>query len=275
MSRLTSRSVQCLLLIFTATPLAAQTDGVVLERVYRLPGNFGLQGRILDAETREPIRAAAVSLEGAETGTMTDARGVFRLVPPSPGLQMLRLRHIGYASERVAVEARQGEITVLTVALRVKPLPVAEVRVEAERPVGPMADFERRRRSGRGYLMSRNDIDDKRPIHTTDIFVGVPGVEVVQSQLGRILRMRGAAPILHGRGALECQVQYLLDGSPAFTSHPSEPIFVDHLVRPIDIEAIEIYRSPGEIPARFRRPGADCGVVVIWTRDRLPLPGGR
>lgn len=275
MSRITSRSVPCLLLLFAATPLAAQTDDIVLERVDRLPGALVLQGKILDAETREPIRAAAVSLEGAGTGTMTDARGGFRLVPPSPGPQMLRVRHIGYAPGRVAVEAREGETTVVAIALRVKPVPVAEVRVEAERPVGRMADFERRRRSGRGYLMTREEIEKKRPIHTSDIFTAVPGVEVVRSYLGRIVRMRGAAPAVHRGQAYECQVQYLLDGFPAFVSHPSEPVFVDQLVRPIDIEAIEIYRGPAEIPAQFRGPGSDCGVVVIWTRDRLPDPRRR
>lgn len=123
--------------------------------------------------------------------------------------------------------------------------------------------------------MTREEIEKKRPIHTSDIFTAVPGVEVVRSYLRPILRMRGAQPVLHRGRVYECQVQYLLDGFPAFVSHPSEPIFVDQLVRPIEIEAIEIYRGPAETPAQFRRPGSDCGVVVIWTRDRLPDPRRR
>ena len=34
---------------------------------------------------------------------------------------------------------------------------------------------------------------------------------------------------------------------------------------PDDVEAVEVYRSPGEWPAQFPRTEASC-LVVIWTR---------
>ena len=34
------------------------------------------------------------------------------------------------------------------------------------------------------------------------------------------------------------------------------------------LEAIEVYRGAGEIPAEFRVTNAGCGVVALWTRAR-------
>jgi hypothetical protein len=262
-----------LLLLAAPAPLAAQTDlsePERVERVERVPGPFILLGFVVDAESREPIRTATVALEGTRIGTTTDDRGRFRISPPAPGLQVLQVRHIGFAPARVAVEAREGETTVVSIAVRVRPVPIAELRVRARSPLEPLPGFERRRSRGVGHLMTRADIEAQRPVRTTDIFNSVPGVVVVRSYLGPVLRMRGAAPVFHRGTVYECQVQYLIDGAPAYAAHPSEPVMIDQIVRPIDIEALEIYRSSSEVPAEFRRAGSDCGVVVIWTRDRLP-----
>lgn len=265
-------SAVCLFFVAATAPSAAQTDLSRPEEVERLPGPFVLLGSVVDAENGRPIRTATVALAGTGIGTTTDERGTFRIGPPAPGPQVLHIRHIGFAPVRIAVEAREGETTVLTIALRVRPVPVAELRVRAERALEPLPGFERRRRRGVGHLMTRADIDAQRPARTTDIFNSVPGVAVIRSHLGPVLRMRGAAPVFHRRGVYECQVQYLIDGAPAYAVHPSEPIMIDQVVRPIDIEALEIYRSSSEVPAEFRRAGSDCGVVVIWTRKRLPRP---
>ncbi|RMH14199.1 MAG: hypothetical protein D6701_11515, partial [Gemmatimonadetes bacterium] len=38
------------------------------------------------------------------------------------------------------------------------------------------------------------------------------------------------------------------------------------LIRPEDIEAIEVYRGASEVPAEFGGSDAGCGAIVIWTR---------
>ena len=42
-------------------------------------------------------------------------------------------------------------------------------------------------------------------------------------------------------------------------------------LNPDDVEAVEVYRSPGEWPAPFDRTEASC-VVVIWTRRGARQP---
>ena len=43
---------------------------------------------------------------------------------------------------------------------------------------------------------------------------------------------------------------------------------LDDVVRPDDIEAIEVYRSASQVPAEFGGNSmfTRCGVIVIWTR---------
>jgi len=59
-----------------------------------------------------------------------------------------------------------------------------------------------------------------------------------------------------------CAMQYYVDGifmTPGTFS-------VDEIV-PVQLEALEIFRGPSEIPARFRQRDTGCGLVVIWTRE--------
>ena len=41
---------------------------------------------------------------------------------------------------------------------------------------------------------------------------------------------------------------------------------LDELIPPHEIEAVEMYPTPGQVPQRFTRLGARCGVIVVWTR---------
>jgi hypothetical protein len=42
--------------------------------------------------------------------------------------------------------------------------------------------------------------------------------------------------------------------------------YIDAILSINTVSAIEVYSGPAQAPARFNRAGADCGVVVFWTR---------
>jgi hypothetical protein len=61
--------------------------------------------------------------------------------------------------------------------------------------------------------------------------------------------------------------------SGASPPEPAGLAELDWLVSPDEIEGVEIYRRPMEIPAQFVVGGyAGCGALVIWTRWRTALP---
>ena len=56
-----------------------------------------------------------------------------------------------------------------------------------------LADFVRRRRSGRGLFMTRDEIARKNPHRTVDVFMGMPGVRMVDDGRGGLkIQMAGA-----------------------------------------------------------------------------------
>jgi hypothetical protein len=67
-----------------------------------------------------------------------------------------------------------------------------------------LADFQRRRRSGRGIFLTRDQIAMKNAHRTADIFMGMPGVRMVDDGAGGLkVQMSGAiAPRVLGGGVL-------------------------------------------------------------------------
>jgi hypothetical protein len=64
-------------------------------------------------------------------------------------------------------------------------------------------------------------------------------------------------------------------GAPDPVLHTEEgPITeLNQLVVPGEVEGIEIYRRPAEVPPQFAPSGIfSCGAIVIWTRLRFDLP---
>jgi hypothetical protein len=58
-----------------------------------------------------------------------------------------------------------------------------------------LADFQRRRRSGRGFFLTRDEIAARNAHRTVDIFRGVPGVRMVDDGRGGMkIQMAGAIP---------------------------------------------------------------------------------
>jgi hypothetical protein len=58
-----------------------------------------------------------------------------------------------------------------------------------------------------------------------------------------------------------------VNGSRAIDTTASE-IGIDQILSPYEVEAVEVYRGAGEVPAQFGPES--CGAIVIWTRQRPP-----
>jgi hypothetical protein len=59
-----------------------------------------------------------------------------------------------------------------------------------------------------------------------------------------------------------CQVQWYLDGSPYDNSQND----LDQFLRPDDIEAVEVYKSPSEVPVQYQGRNGSCGTILVWTK---------
>jgi hypothetical protein len=233
--------VLILLALGAGAPAAAQT----------------VSGQLLDAATRQPIGGGTMSLlsdNAAIASVFTDSAGTFVLRAPEAGSFRLRAERIGYrVAETPPLELAADDTLRVEFRLSVEAVALNPITVigYSRRPTGQLGGFYDRMRRGFGAFITREKIDAQLPMLTTDLLRGVAGVHLTPSR-------RGTGSIVQLRGG--CIPRVFLDGLPIQLLGMT----IDDLVRPAELEGIEIYRGAGELPAEFAH-GA-CGAVVLWTR---------
>jgi hypothetical protein len=234
------------LLAAAATPSAAQA----------------VHGRVLERGTDRPVPSAIVELRTgsevrAQARTLDD--GSFMLVVPGEGTYRVAAARMGYESLLTADLVIQ-RLDSVALVFRMTSTAVALAPVEAKstprQPPARLAGFyQRSGRRRQGHFLTRDIIDQARASRTSDLLRRIPGLAFRQTRKG------GFA--IRGRGG--CEPQVYLDGMDVnmFGTATS----VDDLVRPEDLEGIEVYGS-SSIPVEFNRnhPGDQCGAVMLWTR---------
>ena len=138
-------------------------------------------------------------------------------------------------------------------------------------------EFEERRLSGLGQYLTRMDLDKERARALPDILSQLPGV--------RIARDAGKAWVTSGRGVVTglnerrqitprfrrdpltaCYADVYLDGMLVYGGKKDETFFDVSAISPVVLEGVEYYASPARTPAKYSRPGAACGTLLLWTR---------
>jgi hypothetical protein len=238
-------------------------------------GVQGVQGVIVDPESGAPIPAAEVRIRQRPGSVVvtgeTDSRGFFRLQTPIPGGFLLSARALGYAElvER-PVDVTLGKLSVVEIEMAPAALALAPIIVTAEPRAFhlEMQGFYERRDKGldTGIFMPPELLEERMPHKLTDLFFEIPGTRVVETTTGG----RGIYFRSGERFQETCWPMVFLDRhliSPGgFLAAGGEPAAIDDLVSAFDVSAVEVYRSPAEIPPAFNGPNAGCGVIVLWTK---------
>jgi hypothetical protein len=215
-------------------------------------------GRLLDVSTGRSIAAGTLALLHTDStvaaSAVTDTAGNFALRAPRQGSYHLRGERIGYRTAVTAPlelgsdDTLRVEFRLSVEAVELNPITVMSY---SRRPPGPLGGFyDRARRRAFGTFITRQDIEDSRPLQTTDLLRTIPGIQLTPSRFGRFnVRMRGCVP------------RVFLDGVPIRMAG----LTIDDLVHPSELEGLEVYRSAAEVPGEFAFPGG-CGAIGLWTR---------
>ena len=92
-----------------------------------------LAGRVVDAETAEPLPGVAVTLEGTALGAATGPDGAFRIARVPSGGYTVVVRFLGYATARREVVVAAGEEAQASFALAPSAVDLGDVVVSATR----------------------------------------------------------------------------------------------------------------------------------------------
>jgi hypothetical protein len=127
--------------------------------------------------------------------------------------------------------------------------------------------------------MEREEIEERlgRVTYVEELLAGKMGVHVgrdVPGSLGASLSFQ-RGPSFSG-GECKWGPRVFVDGLVVETMpHGAEPegaandavqyTTLSEVVRPEEVYAIEVYRTPSQIPIQYSGPQSACGVMLIWT----------
>lgn len=93
-------------------------------------------GRVVDADSGQPIPGAQVFLEGTGVGTFTNAQGRFVLSGVPPGRYRLHVSLIGFSTQTIPIEVGRDQTAPVEIALAFEEVAFEEIVVDGpERPV--------------------------------------------------------------------------------------------------------------------------------------------
>lgn len=116
--------------------------------------------------------------------------------------------------------------------------------------------FYRRRAAGHGWFLTRSDSEVLHSRRLSDVLRTVPGVNTMDQV--------GGARVSSNRRSGACPMAVFVDGT--YTSIRN----VDELALD-DIEGLEVYRGPAEVPLAYTAPTYEgtCGAILVWSRMEL------
>ncbi|MFN2564388.1 MAG: carboxypeptidase regulatory-like domain-containing protein [Gemmatimonadaceae bacterium] len=223
-----------------------------------------IRGRVVDKSSNTALpRAEIIVLSSANRSVITDSIGGYVFAALPAGTVRLLVRAPLFPPTEVIVELSVGQDLDRTIVLdstaagrAAQMLPALAVTAAA--PVDRrLIDFERRRRTGRGQYLTRDDIEKSGASSVQDAVRALRGVAVeCGGGMGCFIRMV--------RAPMQCPPDYVVDRRVDNHFGPSTPVR--------DIEALEVYTGPSDVPGEFAGRTAGCGVIVIWTRAGPPPP---
>ena len=236
-----------------------------------------LRGRVVTADST-PVAGARVDLMNAGDTTQTSATGEFRFRNARAGREIVRVRIVGYQLKLVHIEVNERSGWSGTINIEPVTPVLPEVSVTAEKPEdlsARYADFHRRRAQGIGTFRTREDIEKKAAFDMVSVLQGIPGVNIslTPTPTGESEVRMNLARCKPPRLVIYVDGQKL----NLFLSDPAEggggsscpdcvrlyEALSSILLR--EVEFVEFYRGPGQIPNELDR-GDACAALVIWTR---------
>lgn len=207
-----------------------------------------IRGRVRVAGGNEGAEGAAVTLPGLGLTRIADRTGAFTFPEVRPGIHVITVGLLGYATRGDSVEVLPGRITELDVPLSIEPIPIEGITVTARSRWIASTGLYRRlenRNAYTGRVWTREEIEKVDPVFVQDLVENVPGVSYDPVEGYRTQARR-------------CRLAVYVDDAPM-------PGFDLRLLEPRQIEAIEVYyggmtRMPVEYGYKH------CGVILVWLR---------
>ena len=210
------------------------------------------------------LQAAEVRILSSNVKVSTGPNGRFRIERVPVGQYVVIVRRAGFRPTSELVLVTSDTLRLSYTLERGTTLDAAVVTAERRSP--RMAEFEMRRKLGRGDFMTEDDIKKRNSVYTTELLRRFQSVSVGPSYTSgsggmpdwyALSKREGANP---QTGA--CPFAVFVDN----VSMPT-PFNLDMLPSPRSLAGIEVYNGTATTPPQYSGTNRGCGVILIWTKD--------
>lgn len=247
-------------LLAGASPGNAQTTGTI-------------NGRVVSAETDQPMPSTQVFLVGTALGTLTGANGQFVIPNITPGTYRLRAERIGSRAVEQEVTVAAGQTQTINFQLRTEALGLDEIVVTGT------AVAARKREVGNSVAAVNVAQLPQQPVSVDQVLQGrSPGINVLQNSANvggaAQIRLRGNVsvtmsnqPIIYVDGVRIRGDGYARNLPPTGSDLRSNNDIAGPLgdINPADIERIEVVKGPAA--TTLYGTEAAAGVIQIFTKS--------
>jgi hypothetical protein len=258
---MTNRALVFLTLAGLLAPLAVRAQSAVVAGVVMDTAGF-------------PLELAEVVAMRTKLTVQTNTRGVFVVAKLPKGKELFRVRRVGFQAQVFELDLNPGDTVRIGITLdRDSTQTLPELKVDAPAPLkrSELLQKEVHDRAFRAGAPPSSIIDRKELESTTSSrlfnLLSVHGLQTrVEPKTGKqfvVCPRRNDRPAIFVDGAL-------VDGGPTGGSNrwrgtALAPLIDIENLRPEELEAVEVYRSPAERPPEYNSSGAYC-TISIWTR---------
>ena len=219
----------------------------------------------------ERLDGAEIKVRGTSLGTTSVTGGAFSITGIPAGDIVLDVKKLGYVAQEFHVSIQPGEERKVNLPLPkpLQSLPDVTVREVPGKPARlanthRYDDFYFRRATGIGTFITREEIDKQFKATTQELLQTIPGILIRQTGTTWWVQFTRCGPAkepgrIISNGASEA-VQVFVDGQFAYDGTDR----LEH-INPAEIEGIEVYKGPSQLPAIAR--GKGCGAIFVWLRN--------
>lgn len=225
-----------------------------------------VEGRVLDAGSKQLVPNVAVTIVGTRLGTISSDNGHFRVTGITPGHVTVRAQRIGYTPKDTAVDVAEGKTVAIDFVMTARAAQITETIITAA------GTSEQKRATGASVATIAVDSMNKAPINNFSevLSARTAGVTVEAAGgtagTGSRIRIRGSNSI-----SLSNDPLIIIDGIRLNNSANSTTIGVGGQqpsrfddINPEDIADIQVIKGPAA--AALYGTAAANGVIQITTK---------
>lgn len=156
-----------------------------------------VSGRVVDAETSEPLPGAGIRIENTTIGTITNLNGYFELGNIRSNKTTLIISYISYESVRLVCDFSQQDVLEFTIELAPATTKLQEVEIRGQAKGQVKAMLEQKLAVNIKNVVSSEQIEHFPDMNAAEAIQRIPGITLQRDQgEGRFVQLRGTPPEL-------------------------------------------------------------------------------